>query len=90
MNKLCKELPGILAWAVQGCLDWQKEGLGHPDEVESATAEYRQNMDMTGDFLNERCVIEPENHRINVQIKELYDDYLTWCRSNSEDPITKT
>jgi putative DNA primase/helicase len=32
-DKLRRELPGILAWAVQGCLDWQREGLGMPEPV---------------------------------------------------------
>ncbi|PLS83054.1 MAG: hypothetical protein CYG60_22800, partial [Actinobacteria bacterium] len=36
-EKLQAELPGILAWAVRGCLDWQRDGLAEPEEVKAAT-----------------------------------------------------
>ena len=26
---LLKELPGILNWAIKGCLDWQEQGFNH-------------------------------------------------------------
>lgn len=37
MEELQAEMPGILAWAVRGCLEWQKEGLGIPARVKAAT-----------------------------------------------------
>jgi putative DNA primase/helicase len=40
-NKLMTELAGILAWAVRGCLEWQRTGLGVPEEVREATEGYR-------------------------------------------------
>src|SRR5262249_54371075 len=55
--KLRRELSGILAWAVQGCLDWQRAGLGMPEAVKAATAEYRAEMDVLDQFLAERCEI---------------------------------
>ena len=39
-EKLTAEAAGILAWAVRGCLDWQSDGLGEPEEVKAATKEY--------------------------------------------------
>ena len=38
---MATELPGILAWAVQGCLLWQQAGIRAPDIVAAATREYR-------------------------------------------------
>ena len=32
-EKLCKELPGILNWAIKGCLEWQEHGLVPPSAV---------------------------------------------------------
>ena len=49
--KLAKELPGILAWAVQGCLEWQENGLGMPDTSLSALREYREETDKITDFV---------------------------------------
>src|SRR5262249_35064790 len=47
LDKLKNEAPGILAWAVRGCLDWQQQGnLGEPDSVRKATSSYRDEMDV--------------------------------------------
>ena len=78
---LKSELPGILHWAVQGCLLWQKEGLGMPDNVLKATEEYREEMDTFGNFLDECCVIEPG---ARVAAKALRTAYDAWCNDNGE------
>lgn len=75
-DKLKSEFPGILAWMVAGCLDWQQNGLGEPSEVASATNEYRSDCDEIGSFLREYCVIDP-NER--VQSSRLYEAYKTWA-----------
>ena len=49
-NKLLSELPGILNWALEGCRLWQAEGLTAPAAVQAATQEYREEMDVLGDF----------------------------------------
>ena len=59
LAKLVVELPGILAWAVEGCLLWQREGLGTPLTVTAATEGYRREMDVVGDFISDCCVAEP-------------------------------
>ena len=52
-QKLRAELPGILNWALSGCLEWQETGLGEPPIVQEATAGYRNEMDVVGQFLEE-------------------------------------
>src|SRR5690606_15535961 len=37
LDEFEEELPGILQWAVEGCLGWQRDGLGEPPEVRMAT-----------------------------------------------------
>ncbi len=56
-NKLKAEWPGILKWAIQGCLDWQKQGLQPPQAVQDATSEYLEAEDALGTWLNESCTI---------------------------------
>lgn len=80
-EKLAKEMPGILKWAVDGCMKWQKEGLGEPEAIKQATQTYREDMDILGPFLNEKCVINP---LAKVEAKDLYQEYRDWCFSNSE------
>jgi putative DNA primase/helicase len=49
--KLQAEQSGILAWAVRGCLEWQRlHSLGVPTEVRVARASYRQDMDTIAAF----------------------------------------
>ena len=49
-DKLKDEWPGILAWMVQGCLDWNREGLTEPAAVMEATQEYREQEDLLAAF----------------------------------------
>ena len=85
-DKLREELPGILAWAVRGCLAWQEQGLGAPEEVLNATQDYKNEMDVLGSFLEECCVQEGYVH---VTSKALYQAYEQWCEANSEDQMTQ-
>lgn len=53
-----KEMPGILAWAVEGCLAWQREGLGDPPEVRTNREEYRAEQDSLGDFIEDELEVD--------------------------------
>lgn len=55
--ELLEEAPGILAWAVRGCLEWQKDGLLPPPSVFTATDAYQQAEDPLNDFILECCEI---------------------------------
>ncbi len=57
--KLKTELAGILAWAVAGCLAWQREGLDAPAEVEAAGEAYRTEQDQLAGWLAECCEQNP-------------------------------
>jgi P4 family phage/plasmid primase-like protien len=85
-TKLRAELPGILAWAVEGCLQWQREGLQAPEEVRKATAGYRSEMDILGDFLADRCY---RGERLKVAKDELYKAYQLWCDDAGERTESK-
>jgi putative DNA primase/helicase len=81
-EKLKEELPGILVWAVKGCLAWWKnKDLGIPKEVEKATSTYRSEMDVLEIFLKDNCVIGNKN---KVKAGELYEVYSKWCDQNGE------
>ena len=54
-TKLLTERDGILGWALAGCLAWQREGLRPPASVLKATAEYFDEEDAIGEFLDEEC-----------------------------------
>ena len=54
-EQLKDEWPGILAWMIDGCLEWQRIGLAPPKAVQAATAAYLESEDMFGTWLDECC-----------------------------------
>lgn len=77
LQKLKAEFPGILAWAVRGCLDWQeRESLDPPKIVLSATDSYRNEMDRVKAFLAECCTLTPT---ARVEPRKLHAAYREWC-----------
>jgi putative DNA primase/helicase len=80
-EKLRTELPGVLRWIVAGCLEWQRQGLGEPDEVKAATGQYREDMDILGDFMAVRCTVHPN---ASAGATPLYNAYKSWCEENGE------
>jgi putative DNA primase/helicase len=87
LEKLRRELPGILAWAVRGCLDWQASGdLAVPKEVRVATAAYRAEEDVVARFLEECCLVAPD---LRVWSSNLYVAYVRWCKATAEAPVTQ-
>jgi putative DNA primase/helicase len=53
-QRLQGELSGILAWAVEGCREYLENGLEVPSQVRNATDAYKKEMDIIGDFIDER------------------------------------
>lgn len=74
-QKLRLELPGIMAWAVRGCLDWQRDGLQEPDEVRQATAKYRAEMDVVQQFIDDRCKIHANARCKHTTLFAAYQEY---------------
>jgi putative DNA primase/helicase len=79
------EFPGILRWAVEGCLEWQRNGLGIPEEVVEATREYEAEQDTFAMFLSEKCVQAP-NARVGSNA--LYKLYRGWADEHGETPVS--
>ena len=74
-DKLRAEWPGILAWAIRGCLAWQRDGLQPPRAVVEATQHYREEMDLIGAWISERCMLA---EAAKVQASVAHRDYSKW------------
>jgi len=85
-EKLRSELAGVLAWMVEGCLEWQEHGLGEPDSVREATDQYRAEMDTLAAFIEDRCVVR---EGIVAPATPLYKQYQMWCDDAGEKPETQ-
>ena len=85
-KKLNAELSGILNWAVEGCLEWQAEGLSAPDEVRTATAGYREDMDVLAEFIAEHCTLGDNEE---TEARDLYSRYSDWTEKTGERKLWK-
>jgi putative DNA primase/helicase len=74
---LRQEWPAILGWAIRGCLQWQSQGLSPPGTVVEATAEYFDDEDSFGRWLDEACVRDAMAHETT---RELYAAWSAWAQ----------
>ena len=72
VEKLRAELPGILAWAVRGCLEWQEAGLVAPDEIKNEVQEYKHSEDILSQWIEERCKV---GHQFQAAPKDLLNNF---------------
>lgn len=77
-GKLLRELPGILAWAVRGCLEWQARDLTPPTSVIAATEDYREKSDLLAEFMAEYFVLDEER---SLGATEAYASYRAWAQT---------
>lgn len=76
-RRLTSEAAGILAWIVQGAVDYLRDGLGaEPECVRIATSDYQAEEDVIGLFLEERAVHQAGAWTASA---ELYKAYRAWC-----------
>lgn len=57
IEKLQLEWPGIMAWAVEGCLQYQEKGLAPPASVIEATRAYLESQDVFREWLDTECTL---------------------------------
>lgn len=81
-EKLKAEWPGILAWAIEGCLEWQATGLNPPPAVQAATASYLADEDTIGFFLAERCSTDDSD--ASTEVKDLFASWVEWSTAAGE------
>jgi len=84
-SDLAAEASGLLNWALEGHRVWKANGLKPPAEVTEATGSYRQDNDLVGQFIDDRCVRQPT---AKCTSKVLYEGYVQWCDANGQTPMT--
>lgn len=81
LEKLKTEAEGILAWLVEGCLKWSREGLGDPPEVAEAAVAWQVESDRFRAFLEDHYVLDAKGW---VPAAHPWPAYIAWCESNRE------
>ncbi|KQP94357.1 hypothetical protein ASF60_13000 [Methylobacterium sp. Leaf113] len=79
--KLKLEYSGILAWAVRGCLAWQREGLGKPEAIVAANNVWMAKADHVPKFLGDELI---QDHANFVAASDVYARYKRWCEKHGE------
>lgn len=80
-SKLRAEAPHILAWMLEGCLEWQKRGLQDvPKSIAEATQDYRSEMDIMGEWIAECLVVDDATATVPAGM--LYTSYKNWAIDN--------
>ena len=80
-EKLMAEWPGILAWMIEGCIQWQRIGLAPPAVVTSATDAYLEAEDAHSIWLDDRCIRDPNGWE---STPALYADWKEWAERSGE------
>ena len=80
-EKLKAEGPAILAWLIEGAVQWGANGLGAPDSVLSASAEYLANHDDVQQWLDDRCHLSAG---VSTRAGVLYSDFVVWKLARGE------
>lgn len=85
-KRLRAELPGILNWALAGCLAWRKEeGLEAPAAVREATQAWRHGADHVARYMRERTV--PATGA-QLAAADLLRDFQAWCTAAGEKAVS--
>ena len=86
-EKLRAELPGIFNWCHRGYENYRLRGLDDaPAAVRAATTEYRAASDVIGQFIADRCNLDPA---LSVRAKDLFAAYAVWCDCSGERCATQ-
>lgn len=79
IDRLKAEGPGILNWMLDGFRRWREVGLTAPQAILAATADYRKENDLIGQFIEAACVREPGSR---LRAADLFACYQGWCEAN--------
>lgn len=80
-DKLKKEMPGILNWAIAGAVGWYAEGLPPCPLIDTAVQEYRAEMDRIQQFVDDCLHIDADS---SIQAATLYSVYKQWCQEQGD------
>lgn len=86
LDKLKAEGAGILNWMLEGLRVWRRDGLHIPKKIEAATAAYREEQDVIGEWINDHC----DTGAGRSEPKQgLYRAYRAWSMVNGHRPLAQ-
>lgn len=80
---LFEERDGVFRWMVDGLLDFLEGGLAEPEQVLTATQEFREESDPVGAFLEEACVVSGDGADV-MNARDLVNAFHFWMIERAE------
>lgn len=87
LDKLKNEGSGILNWMLAGLAKYLESGLTISSTLEGATAAYREEQDMVGEWISDHCTLGAE---LKCECTPAYKAFQRWCRDNGHGQPSKT
>jgi len=81
-SRLRADAGAILSWMIEGCLEWQQEGLGRPAVIREATDDYFAEQDVFGQWIRAEC----EEGNVEEKSSELFQSYAAYCKRMGDNP----
>lgn len=86
-DKLRAEWPGILNWLLEGVRKYKERGLKQPKRVRDESSEYKQSMDIVGEWIDERCKLDVN---AKTPTSAIYTAWEMYAKANGVDYIIKS
>jgi len=89
----CNARSALLAWAVRGCLDWQRRGAGRaglaiPNAITSATEAYRTRQDILGQWWEDLTSAPKTVAQGWTSSRKIRENYEDWCGRNGAQAVS--
>ena len=83
-ERLIPEYPAILRWMIDGCLLWQRGGLGTCDAVRRASETFFEQQDAFRQWIDECCIADPT---LSEKPGALLASFNAWAKVGGREPI---
>ena len=86
-EKLFAYAPGVFNWMIEGCLEWQRDGLKVPECVKAFTEKFRADENVLAHFIEDEAVL---GDHLTTQKTPMYTRYQCWAKDHGEFVMTST
>lgn len=84
---VANESPGVLAWLVRACLEWQRDGLNPPTSMQASAEDYMKEENSFSDFFQEKTEFDGKSV---TEFFRIYSEYASWCKDYSTAPESQS
>jgi putative DNA primase/helicase len=87
-DRLIANREGILRWLVEGCIEWQQDGMRPPVSIIESVDEMAREADYLGQFI-EDCLVRVTDRVQPISFPTLYQSFVWWWKNNQSSDEKK-